>query len=129
MPRNIDNSSNGTRPRHCSNSGSKFAVRANPVMVQLWEEDLCSAVDIGDVVNVIGHAELIMPVKTTSARCLGELQVALPRTPAAVLSFISSTDSYHLSCLGLSDQEEDDHLPISLVAMQHLVFTIREQLI
>ena len=107
MPRNIGN--NGTGPRHCSNSGSRFAVRANPVMVQLWEEDLCSAVNIGDVVNVIGHAELIMPVKATSARCLGEVQVALSCTPAAaaaVLSFISESDSYHLSCLGLPYQEE-----------------------
>ena len=47
-------------------------------MVQLLEEDLCSAVCIGDMVDVVGQAELVMPAKAASGRCLAEVQVQIP---------------------------------------------------
>ena len=44
-------------------------------MVQLFEEDLCSSVSIGDVLDIVGQAELKLPKQAAAARCLAEIQV------------------------------------------------------
>lgn len=54
-----------------------FAVRASPLLVHLSEEDLCSSVSIGDVVDVVRQANYSLASGKTDAKLLGEIQVLL----------------------------------------------------
>lgn len=60
---------------HCSSPVRPFAVRASPLLVHLSEHDLCSAVNIGDVVNVVGLAAYSLASGKTDAKLLGDIQV------------------------------------------------------
>ena len=59
----------------CPSPVKPFAVRASPLLVHLSEADLCSAVNIGDVVNVVGLAGYCLASGRSDAKLLGEIQV------------------------------------------------------
>ena len=60
---------------HASSPGTPFAVRGSPLLVHLAEADLCSAANIGDVVNVVGLAGYCLASGTSDSKLLGEIQV------------------------------------------------------
>ena len=60
---------------HGTSSVKPFAVRASPLLVHLSEDDLCSTVSIGDVVNVVGQASYSLGMGKSDAKLLGDIQV------------------------------------------------------
>ena len=60
----------------CSPAKSKpFAVRANAVLVHLSEDDLCSSVSIGDLVDIVGQAQMSSEISKIDCKLLGDVQV------------------------------------------------------
>ena len=65
-----------------ASSCNRFLARASPVEVQLLEEDLCSCVSIGDLVDIIGQACIRLPPQKAAVMCLADIQVPYTGTPA-----------------------------------------------
>jgi len=54
-----------------------FTVRAGQVLVQLLEQDLCTAVAIGDVVDIVGQASVNSQPGKANSKLLGDTQVCI----------------------------------------------------
>ncbi len=54
-----------------------FTVRAGQVLVQLLEQDLCTAVAIGDVVDIVGQASVNSQPGKANSKLLGDAQVCI----------------------------------------------------
>ncbi len=59
-----------------------FTVRVGQVLVQLLEQDLCSAVAIGDVVDIVGQAWVNSQPGKANSKMLGDAQVGIATTRA-----------------------------------------------
>ena len=59
-----------------------FTVRAGSVLVQLLEQDLCTAVAIGDVVDIVGQAFMNSQPGKANSKLLGDAQVCSATTRA-----------------------------------------------
>ena len=58
-----------------TSSNSSFLARASPLEVQLFEEDLCSSVSLGDLVDVVGQACMKLQPQAAAVRCTADIQV------------------------------------------------------
>ena len=63
-------------------SKESFTVRAGQVLVQLLEQDLCTAVAIGDVVDIVGQASVNSQPGKANSKLLGDAQVCIATTRA-----------------------------------------------
>lgn len=58
-----------------TSSTKPFAVRASPILVHLSEDDLCSTVSIGDVLDIVGQANYSLGNGKDDAKLHGDIQV------------------------------------------------------
>lgn len=62
-----------------------FTVREGQVLVQLLEQDLCTAVTIGDVVDIVGQASVNSQPGKADSKLLGDAQVCIATNRAIQL--------------------------------------------
>ncbi|DBA91718.1 TPA: hypothetical protein ACH3X1_003314 [Trebouxia sp. C0004] len=67
-----------------------FTVRSGGVSVQLLEEDLCTAVAIGDVVDIVGQASMKCQPGKANSKLLGDVQVMASSLSVVQLGGIES---------------------------------------
>ncbi|KAL0053065.1 hypothetical protein WJX82_000403 [Trebouxia sp. C0006] len=65
-----------------------FTVRAGQVLVQLLEQDLCTAVAIGDVVDIVGQASVNSQPSKANSKLLGDTQVMASSLSVVQLSIV-----------------------------------------
>lgn len=92
-----------------------FTVRASTVLVQLTEEDLCSSVSIGDIVDVVGQASLSHQAGKVNSKLLGDVQVSLLAQILMAGSLVRSL-SVHSSIIFTSNHISEQPSRITLTS-------------